>query len=131
MRYVLTLPLNAIPGVGTGVFLVYNGRHAGPSFFDRYMQLKRFDKAQRREFIDQHAPAMTAFGAMHLALGLIPFVGIVSQFTSAAGAALYVSQIEDKAAKGKTSEPPKSMTSATDAVDTLATEAQISESATQ
>lgn len=29
-RYLVTLPLNFIPGVGTAIFLVLNGRKAGP-----------------------------------------------------------------------------------------------------
>lgn len=30
MRYLVTLPLNLVPGVGTAVFLLLNGRKAGP-----------------------------------------------------------------------------------------------------
>ena len=60
LRYVLTLPLNLIPLLGTALFVCVNGYRAGPSWHARYFQLKGFDKAQRTAFVDQHRPEYTA-----------------------------------------------------------------------
>ena len=57
MRYLLTLPLNFVPGVGTAFFLFYNGQHEGPSNHGRYFQLKGFSKAQREVFITKRRGA--------------------------------------------------------------------------
>lgn len=77
VRYVLSLPLNSIPGVGTAFFLVYNGTQvlivavevrsihcagvkAGPSFHARYFQLKNYDKTTRDSFVESRRGAYTA-----------------------------------------------------------------------
>ncbi|GAA5882278.1 hypothetical protein JCM1840_005435 [Sporobolomyces johnsonii] len=93
-RYLFTLPLNLIPGVGTGVFLIANGLKAGPAAHARYFQLKQLDKSARKSFVEQRRGAYTAFGATALALGLIPVFGTLSTFTSAAGAALWAADLE-------------------------------------
>jgi hypothetical protein len=40
IRWLVSLPLNAIPVVGPGIFFLYNGAKAGPSYHSRYFQLK-------------------------------------------------------------------------------------------
>jgi len=40
IRLLISLPLNAIPVVGPAIFLLYNGAKAGPSYHNRYFQLK-------------------------------------------------------------------------------------------
>ncbi|KAK4703917.1 hypothetical protein P7C70_g2293, partial [Phenoliferia sp. Uapishka_3] len=96
VRYILSLPLNAIPGVGTAFFLGYNGQHAGPGYHGRYFQLKGFTNAQRDAFVQKRRGAYTSFGAVALLLGLVPIVGTVFSFTSAAGAAIWASDLEKK-----------------------------------
>ncbi|GAA5897891.1 hypothetical protein JCM5296_004962 [Sporobolomyces johnsonii] len=59
-RYLFTLPLNLIPGVGTGVFLIANGLKAGPAAHARYFQLKQLDKSARKSFVEQRRGAYTA-----------------------------------------------------------------------
>ncbi|GAA5974166.1 hypothetical protein JCM21900_003385 [Sporobolomyces salmonicolor] len=93
-RYLITLPLNLVPGVGTGVFLLANGLKAGPAAHARYFQLKQLDTSARKSFVEQRRGAYTAFGATALALGLIPVFGTLSTFTSAAGAALWAAELE-------------------------------------
>ncbi|GAA6049727.1 hypothetical protein JCM3770_004429 [Rhodotorula araucariae] len=101
VRYFVTLPLNLIPGVGTAIFLLLNGRKAGPAAHERYFQLKQFDKRARQAFVEQRTGAYTSFGAASLLLGLIPVVGPVTAFTSAAGAALWAADIEKRNAGGE------------------------------
>ncbi|KAI5478078.1 hypothetical protein MNV49_005443 [Pseudohyphozyma bogoriensis] len=96
LRYLISLPLNAIPGIGTAFFLFYNGRHAGPSFHARYFQLKSLSASDKRSIIQKNQHAYTAFGATALGLQLIPVVGMVFAFTTAAGAALWAVEMERK-----------------------------------
>jgi Protein of unknown function (DUF540). len=60
IRYIISLPLNSIPIVGTVLFLLYNGRKLGPSFHGRYFQLKRFKKAESESFVSERKAAYTA-----------------------------------------------------------------------
>ncbi|KAM0789244.1 hypothetical protein ACM66B_000087 [Microbotryomycetes sp. NB124-2] len=99
-RYLITLPLNFIPGVGTAFFLFYNGQRAGPGYHGRYFELKQFDKSKREQFVRERRGAYTSFGAASIALGLVPVVGIATQFSSTVGAALLAADFEKKHAKG-------------------------------
>ena len=60
IRYILTLPLNIVPVLGTALFVCVNGYRAGPSWHARYFQLKGFDKAHRSAFVEQHRAEYTA-----------------------------------------------------------------------
>ncbi|KAM0751609.1 hypothetical protein T439DRAFT_324796 [Meredithblackwellia eburnea MCA 4105] len=99
IRYIVTLPLNAIPAVGTLFFLGYNGQTAGPAYHGRYFALKGMSKQERNTFVQQRRGAYTSFGAVSLALGLVPVIGTVFSFSSAAGAALWAADLE-KGARG-------------------------------
>jgi len=105
VRYVVSLPLNAIPVVGTVGFLLYNGKRAGPGYHERYFQLKGFDGQKRKSFVEKRQAAYIAFGATALAVQLIPVVGLLFGFTSTVGAALWASQIEKKG-KGEPNTTP-------------------------
>ncbi|KAJ3502016.1 hypothetical protein NMY22_g18730 [Coprinellus aureogranulatus] len=94
IRYLVSLPLNSIPVVGTVLFLLYNGKKLGPTFHGRYFQLKRFSSQQRQEFIEKRKAAYTAFGASALILNLIPIAGFAFSLTSTVGAALWASKLE-------------------------------------
>lgn len=95
VRYLLTLPLNAIPVVGTAFFLGYNGMHAGPGAHARYFQLKGLSKPERDQQVQKRKGAYTAFGTVVIALGLVPVVGsAISAFAGAAGGALWAAELE-------------------------------------
>ena len=61
IRYILYLPLNFIPLVGTLVFLVIQGKHTGPAAHARYFQLKGWSKTQQETFIDKNQAAFTSY----------------------------------------------------------------------
>ncbi|GHJ86363.1 hypothetical protein NliqN6_2765 [Naganishia liquefaciens] len=100
IRYVLTLPLNFIPVVGTVFFLGYNGLKSGPSYHQRYFQLKGWDAQKKKEMIHKRRGAYTAFGTVAMALNLIPVVSVFFTLTSNVGAALWASDIENKSSTG-------------------------------
>jgi len=97
VRYLLSLPLNAIPVVGTVFFLFYNGSKSGPNYHERYFQLKHFNAQQKKDFIKNKRGSYTAFGTAAMALNLVPAISILFAFSNAAGAALWATDIEKKA----------------------------------
>ncbi|KAG7086732.1 hypothetical protein E1B28_002665 [Marasmius oreades] len=94
LRYLLSIPLNSIPVIGTVLFLLLNGKKSGPRHHSRYFQLKGFTKDTRAAFVEKNKGAYTAFGATSLALQLVPFVGTVFSITSTVGAALWANDLE-------------------------------------
>ncbi|KAJ7349346.1 hypothetical protein DFH08DRAFT_865189 [Mycena albidolilacea] len=96
LRYVVSLPLNLVPMVGTVLFLLYNGAKAGPTFHARYFQAKGMTPAARQVFVDKRKGAYTAFGAATLGLNLVPVVGPVFMLSSTVGAALWACELEKK-----------------------------------
>ena len=73
IRYLLYLPLNFIPVVGTVIFVILQGRKAGPAAHTRYFQLKGWNSTQREKHIENHKAAYTRFALFyfkvaHLAL---------------------------------------------------------------
>ena len=59
IRYVMYLPLNFIPVVGTVMFVILQGRRAGPTAHQRYFQLKEWNSAQRQKHIEDNKAAYT------------------------------------------------------------------------
>ncbi|KAJ6618242.1 hypothetical protein B0H10DRAFT_2029937 [Mycena sp. CBHHK59/15] len=96
LRYIVSLPLNLVPMVGTVLFLLYNGVKAGPTFHSRYFQAKGLSPATRQAFVDKRKGAYTAFGATTLGLNLVPVVGPIFVLTSTVGAALWACELEKK-----------------------------------
>ncbi|KAJ3890616.1 hypothetical protein GG344DRAFT_49110 [Lentinula edodes] len=96
IRYIISLPLNSLPVVGTIVFLFYNGLKAGPRYHERYFKLKGLNVQERQTSVERMRGAYTAFGAIALALDLVPIGGLVFTFTSTIGAALWASNLEKK-----------------------------------
>ncbi|RXK35336.1 hypothetical protein M231_07408 [Tremella mesenterica] len=103
VRYLLTLPLNLIPVVGTAFFVgiqhgadTSTGFKAGPGYHARYFQLKGYDKEQRQSAVHRRRGGYTALGTVATLLNLIPVVSIVFIFTTTVGAALWAADIEAK-----------------------------------
>ena len=59
IRYLMYLPLNFIPVVGTAVFVVLQGRRVGPAAHTRYFQLKGWNNSQKEEHVEKHKAAYT------------------------------------------------------------------------
>ncbi len=61
IRYLMYLPLNFIPVVGTVIFVILQGRRAGPAAHSRYFQLKGWSSAQKDNHIENYKGAYTRF----------------------------------------------------------------------
>lgn len=132
VRWLISLPLDAIPVVGPAIFFLYNGAKAGPSYHNRYFQLKsmatrpptiplqrpsenlketdspsspspdsntstndlRNRAFNKKAWVKAHRGAYAGFGAMAMALDLVPGTVVVCMFGNVVGAALWASRIE-------------------------------------
>ncbi|KFY34958.1 hypothetical protein V494_06333 [Pseudogymnoascus sp. VKM F-4513 (FW-928)] len=94
IRYVMYLPLNFIPVVGTITFLFLQGRSRGTYAHSRYFQLKKMSASSQNKFVEQNAGPYTAFGIVASLLEMVPVASIFFSFTNTVGAALWASDIE-------------------------------------
>jgi hypothetical protein len=60
VRYVIYLPLNFIPIVGTITFILLQGKRSGPAAHTRYFQLKEWSKKQQDAFVEQNRGGYTS-----------------------------------------------------------------------
>jgi hypothetical protein len=78
VRYIISIPLNFIPVVGTIFFLGFNGTFtvntaphvtyipllgakSGPGYHSRYFQLKKWSEEQSKQHVAQHRGAYTRY----------------------------------------------------------------------
>jgi uncharacterized protein involved in cysteine biosynthesis len=97
VRYLIYLPLNFIPIVGTGLFVLLQAKARGRGVHDRYFQLKKSSSTQKAEWLDRHTGPCTVFGLVATLLEMIPLVSIIFTFTNTVGAALWAADIETRA----------------------------------
>uniref|UniRef100_A0A1Y1KW44 Outer spore wall protein RRT8 n=1 Tax=Photinus pyralis TaxID=7054 RepID=A0A1Y1KW44_PHOPY len=95
IRYIMYLPLNFIPVVGTAMFLFLQARTRGTLVHGRYFQLKNWSASQRREWLEKHTGAYTAFGFVATLLEMVPVANIFFTYTNTVGAALWAADIEE------------------------------------
>lgn len=60
IRYVMYLPLNFIPIVGTVIFILLQGKRSGPAAHTRYFQLKEWSKGQQDAFVAENRGGYTS-----------------------------------------------------------------------
>ncbi|KAL8380677.1 hypothetical protein RB595_005110 [Gaeumannomyces hyphopodioides] len=94
IRYLIHLPLNFIPVVGTVIFIFLQGRARGQGVHDRYFQLKSWGKERKSAWIQEHAGSYTAFGFVATLLEMVPVASLLFSCTNAVGAALWAADIE-------------------------------------
>ncbi|CAZ82075.1 unnamed protein product [Tuber melanosporum] len=103
VSYLIWLPVNFIPIVGTVVFIFVQGRKLGPTYHARYFQLKSYSNQQKNAFVERNMPAYIGFGTASMLLQLTPIVSILFSYTNTVGAALWAVDIErgNRPAEGK------------------------------
>ncbi|KAJ6780867.1 hypothetical protein PWT90_01909 [Aphanocladium album] len=94
IRYLLYLPLNFVPIVGTVAFVFLQGRSRGRMVHERYFQLKKWSNSQRSSWVDTHVGAYTSFGLVATVLEMVPIINIFFTYTNTVGAALWAADIE-------------------------------------
>jgi len=98
LQYLITLPLNFIPVVGTLFFLVINGTKNAMGLHGRYFQLKGFTPEQQKAYVEERRGAYMGFGVVSLALAMVPFAAPIFAFTNTVGAAVWACEMEKKSA---------------------------------
>ncbi|KAL9526667.1 Outer spore wall protein [Sphaerulina musiva] len=93
-RYLISLPLNFIPVVGTVMFVLLQARNRGPATHARYFQLKGMNAAQKERYVEARKGSYTAFGVPAVLLEMVPLAGILFAFTNTCGAALMAADFE-------------------------------------
>ncbi|RPA99488.1 hypothetical protein L873DRAFT_1683759 [Choiromyces venosus 120613-1] len=108
VSYLIWLPVNFIPIIGTVVFIFVQGRKLGPVYHARYFQLKSYSNQQKNTFVERNQPAyirhvMLHFGTVSILLQLVPIASIFFSYTNTVGAALWAIDIEkgNRPAEGK------------------------------
>ncbi|KAK7420679.1 hypothetical protein QQX98_002674 [Neonectria punicea] len=96
IRYIMYLPLNAIPVVGTVIFIILQGRNRGKGVHGRYFQLKTWSQEKQSDWLNKNVGPYTAFGLVATLLEMIPLASIFFTFTNTVGAALWAADIESK-----------------------------------
>ena len=71
IRYLMYLPLNFIPVVGTVMFVVLQGKRAGPAAHVRYFQLKQWNKSQKEKHVEEYKGAYTGYVAARALSGWV------------------------------------------------------------
>ncbi|KAK6354471.1 hypothetical protein TWF730_008871 [Orbilia blumenaviensis] len=94
VRYVVLLPLNFIPVIGTIIFFILNARNVGPAHHARYFQLKGFSDTERGDYVKRNQGGYVGFGLACVLLNLVPIINIVFAFTHTVGAALWAVKLE-------------------------------------
>jgi len=96
VRYLMYLPLNAIPVVGTVIFIAIQGRNRGKGVHGRYFQLKQWSASRQSDWLNKNVGPYAAFGLVATLLEMIPLASIFFMFTNTVGAALWAADIEGK-----------------------------------
>jgi len=94
VRYIMYLPLNFIPVVGTIIFIVLQARSRGQTVHGRYFQLKKWSAPRRSDWLKKHAGPYTSFGLVASLLEMIPLASIFFTYTNTVAAALWAADIE-------------------------------------
>ncbi|KAF9901281.1 hypothetical protein EC991_006300 [Linnemannia zychae] len=92
--WLVTLPLNFVPVVGSLVFCYINGKAIVPDIHRRYFDMKKMTEQERKVWIQKRQADYTAFAFVSQALELVPFLGILFGFTNTIGAALWAVDLE-------------------------------------
>ena len=65
-RYIIYLPLNLVPVVGTAIFVVLQGKRVGPELHTRYFQCKGWSDKQSDQFVEGKRAAYTRWVILFL-----------------------------------------------------------------
>ena len=93
-EFIVFLPFNFVPVVGTPVFLILTGYRAGPLHHWRYYKLLGLNKKERQAVIRRRKLPYTWFGTVALLLQLVPGLSMLFLLTTASGSALWVVHLE-------------------------------------
>ncbi|PRP82208.1 hypothetical protein PROFUN_10417 [Planoprotostelium fungivorum] len=92
--FFFSLPIHAIPVVGTGIYCGLNGWVYGWSLHAKYFELKDLSLGQQITFLRKNFMDYTLLGGAGTAMNLVPVAGILFYWTNVVGAALWAADME-------------------------------------
>ncbi|PBP16325.1 hypothetical protein BUE80_DR012973 [Diplocarpon rosae] len=95
-EFIIFLPLNLVPIIGTPFFLLLTGARAGPFHHCRYFKLRGLSSKEKKHEIRTRRWKYTWFGTVALVLQLIPILSMFFLLTTAAGSALWAVKLEEQ-----------------------------------
>ncbi|KAK3936843.1 outer spore wall protein RRT8 [Diplogelasinospora grovesii] len=94
---IVFLPLNLIPYVGTPAFIMITGTRVGKLSHHRWFKLRGLSKQEIKRELSLRSWEYVWFGTVAMILELIPVFSFFFLLTTAAGSALWVAKIEERA----------------------------------
>lgn len=93
-EFIIFLPLNMIPIIGTPLFVFLTGVRAGPLHHHRYFQLMGFDKKMRSKECKERRWAYSWFGSVAVLLQMVPVFSLFFLLSTVCGSALWAADLE-------------------------------------
>jgi uncharacterized protein involved in cysteine biosynthesis len=84
----ITLPLNALPLLGSALFICINGMTFGWGLHSSYFSMKGLGFSQQLQFVRKHWKDYMAFGASALILSMIPLLNLLTVWTNIVGSGM-------------------------------------------
>ncbi|GAB1316958.1 Outer spore wall protein RRT8 [Madurella fahalii] len=97
VELIVFLPLNLVPYVGTPAFIMITGSRLGKLSHHRWYKLRGLDKKDMKRELRARRWEYLWFGTVAMILELVPILSFFFLLTSAAGSALWVAKMEERA----------------------------------
>jgi len=94
MFFMITLPLNLFPVIGTVAFCLINGYFFGWELHQTYFNLKKMSFSEQRHHMSDNAWDYTTFGGTCIFLDLLPGFNFLLIFSNYVAAGLYAADME-------------------------------------
>ncbi|KAK4223088.1 hypothetical protein QBC38DRAFT_488483 [Podospora fimiseda] len=93
---IVCLPLNLVPVIGTPAFIMITGARMGKLSHYRWYTLRGIPKKEMKKDLHNRSWEYLWFGTVAMLLELVPFLNFLFLLTSAAGAAIWASELEKR-----------------------------------
>ena len=80
--FLISLPLNLIPGLGTVFFVLLNGYYMAWRMQDSYLEKKGLSFKERKYFVGKRMSEFLCFGSVCMTLDMIPIVNVVLVYSN-------------------------------------------------
>ncbi|KAL2135246.1 hypothetical protein VTI74DRAFT_9231 [Chaetomium olivicolor] len=97
VELIVFLPLNLVPYIGTPAFIMITGSRLGKLSHHRWFKLRGLDRKDMKRELKLRRWEYLWFGTVAMILELIPILSFFFLLTTTAGAAMWVSKMEERA----------------------------------
>ncbi|KAJ3223848.1 hypothetical protein HK099_000619 [Clydaea vesicula] len=97
--FLLTLPINLLPVIGQGLFIIANGYIQGPRVHTRYFVKKKWSQEEIAKHLSKYRSDYTRFGCAKVLFESVPILNMISEYIFASAAAMWASELENSAVR--------------------------------